>query len=45
MIPNPLKSIQTWFFELIEDAIGEKTMKRYKDEIEKKNKVQKKENQ
>ena len=32
---NPLK---TWFFELIEDAIGSKAMKKFNDEEEKKNK-------
>ena len=33
---NPLK---TWFFELIEDAIGSKAMKQFKkEEEEKKNK-------
>ena len=30
---NPLK---TWFFELIEDAIGSKAMKQFKKEEEKK---------
>ena len=28
---NPIK---TWFFELIEDAIGSKAMKQFKDEEE-----------
>ena len=32
---NPIK---TWFFELIEDAIGSKAMKQFKDEEESKNK-------
>ena len=31
---NPLK---TWFFELIEDAIGSKAMEQFKKEEEKKN--------
>ena len=31
---NPIK---TWFFELIEDAIGSKAMKQFKKEEEKKN--------
>ena len=31
---NPLK---TWFFELIEDAIGSKAMKQFNREEEKKN--------
>ena len=30
---NPIKS---WFFELIEDAIGSKAMKKFKEEEEKK---------
>jgi hypothetical protein len=30
---NPIK---TWFFELIEDAIGSKAMKQFKEEEEKK---------
>ena len=34
-MPNPIK---TWFFELIEDAIGSKAMKQFnKEEEEKKN--------
>ena len=37
---NLLEAIKTWFFELIEDAVGEKTMKKYKEEIDKKNKSQ-----
>ncbi len=37
---NLLKGMQTWFFELIEDAVGEKTMRKYKEEMEKKNKSQ-----
>ncbi len=32
---NPIK---TWFFELIEDAIGSKAMKQFKEEEEKKKK-------
>tara|TARA_B100000700_G_scaffold164276_1_gene181754 strand:+ start:170 stop:301 length:132 start_codon:yes stop_codon:yes gene_type:complete len=35
---NPFKSIKTWFFELIEDALGKKTMKKYEEEMDKKNK-------
>ena len=31
---NPIK---TWFFELIEDAIGSKAINQYKEEEEKKN--------
>ena len=31
---NPIK---TWFFELIEDAIGRKAMQQFKKEEEKKN--------
>ena len=31
---NPIK---TWFFELIEDAIGTKAMKQFKKEEDKKN--------
>ena len=31
---NPIK---TWFFELIEDAIGSKAMEQFKNEEEKKN--------
>ena len=31
---NPIK---TWFFELIEDAIGNKAMKQFKKEEEEKN--------
>ena len=34
MMKNPIK---TWFFELIEDAIGSKAMKQFKKEEEKKN--------
>ena len=39
---NPIK---TWFFELIEDAIGSKAMKQFKKEEEKNSnpKIQKKE--
>tara|TARA_Y100001968_G_scaffold267940_1_gene258100 strand:+ start:371 stop:505 length:135 start_codon:yes stop_codon:yes gene_type:complete len=33
---NPIK---TWFFELIEDAIGSKAMKQFKKEEEEKNKA------
>ena len=33
-MPNPIK---TWFFELIEDAIGTKAMKQFEKEEEKKN--------
>ena len=33
MMGNP---IRTWFFELIEDAIGSKAMKQFKKEEEKK---------
>ena len=33
-----LEALQNWFFELIEDAVGEKTMKRYREEMNKKNK-------
>ena len=31
-----LKTIRTWFFELIEDAIGTKAMKQFKKEEEEK---------
>ena len=34
-MPNPIK---TWFFELIEDAIGSKAMNQFNKEEEKKNK-------
>ena len=34
-MPNPIK---TWFFELIEDAIGSKAMKKFKEEEERKEK-------
>ena len=37
---NPIK---TWFFELIEDAIGSKAMKQFNKEEEKKNSNYKKE--
>ena len=37
---KPLESVKTWFFELIEDAVGEKTMKKYQEEMKKKNKPQ-----
>ena len=33
---NPIK---TWFFELIEDAIGSKAMKQFNKEEEEKNKL------
>ena len=40
---NPIKSIRTWFFELIEDAVGVKAMKQFKSEedkqIQSKNKI------
>ena len=29
---NPIKSIKTWFFELIEDALGSKAMKQFNTE-------------
>ena len=32
------KSIKRWFFELIEDAVGEETMKKYQEEMNKENK-------
>ena len=35
---NPIK---TWFFELIEDAIGSKAMKQFNKEEEKKTKLKK----
>ena len=35
---NPIERIKTWFFELIEDAVGTETMKKYKKEIEETNK-------
>ena len=34
-MPNPIK---TWFFELIEDAIGSKAMKQFKKEEDKEKK-------
>ncbi len=34
-------SIKTWFFELIEDAIGSKAMRKFKEEEEKKTKESK----
>ena len=37
---NPIK---TWFFELIEDAIGSKAMKQFNKEEEKKNPISKNE--
>ncbi len=42
-MPNPIEGIKNWFFELIEDAVGEKTMKKYKEEIERKSNDQKQE--
>jgi len=33
---NPFKGIRNWFFELIEDAVGKKTMEKYKEEMAKK---------
>ena len=36
MMGNPIK---TWFFELIEDAIGSKAMKQFKKEEQEKNKT------
>tara|TARA_Y100001968_G_scaffold331726_1_gene387418 strand:+ start:6538 stop:6672 length:135 start_codon:yes stop_codon:yes gene_type:complete len=41
---NLFDSLKTWFFELIEDALGEKTMKKYKEEITKKGESQKNDN-
>ena len=38
LIKNLRKIMKTWFFEFIEDAVGEKTLKKYKDEMNKKNK-------
>ena len=29
---NPIKALKNWFFELIEDAVGEKTMEKYREE-------------
>ena len=40
-MPNPIK---TWFFELIEDAIGSKAMKQFKKEEEDKKKPKSKNN-
>ena len=37
-------SIKTWFFELIEDAIGSKAMKQFKKEEEKKKSESNKQN-
>lgn len=37
-MPNPLQIIKNWFFDLIVDAVGEETMKKYKKEMEAKNK-------
>ena len=39
---NPIK---TWFFELIEDAIGSKAMKQFKKEEEDKKKLESNSNQ
>ncbi len=36
---NPLDSLKRWFFELIEDAVGEKTMKKYKQEMDNKKEI------
>ncbi len=36
---NPLRSIKNWFFELIEDALGEESMKKYMQEMDKKSKI------
>ena len=36
---NSLEGIKKWFFELIEDAVGEETMKKYNKEMEDKNKL------
>ena len=33
---NPIKSIKTWFFELIEDAVGAKAMRKFNAEEGKK---------
>tara|TARA_Y100001968_G_C19192840_1_gene636028 strand:- start:52 stop:189 length:138 start_codon:yes stop_codon:yes gene_type:complete len=33
-MPTLLERTRNWFFELIEDAVGEETMKKYKNEIE-----------
>tara|TARA_Y100001968_G_C19350868_1_gene714564 strand:+ start:786 stop:971 length:186 start_codon:yes stop_codon:yes gene_type:complete len=38
LMKDLLEALQNWFFELIEDAVGEKTMKRYREEMNKKNK-------
>ncbi len=35
---NPIKSVKTWFFDLIEDAVGAKAMKQFKTEEGKQNK-------
>ena len=34
---SPIKAVKTWFFELIEDAVGHKAMKQFKAEEDKKN--------
>ena len=39
---NPFRSISAWFFELIEDAVGKETMKKYKQEMDKKSKIKEK---
>ena len=31
---NPIKRIKIWFFELIEDAVGSKAMKKFEAEEE-----------
>tara|TARA_Y100001968_G_scaffold333339_1_gene395590 strand:- start:8342 stop:8473 length:132 start_codon:yes stop_codon:yes gene_type:complete len=31
---NLIKGIKTWFFELIEDAVGKETMKKYRKEMD-----------
>ena len=35
-----LDKVKIWFFELIEDSVGAKPMKKYRDEMDKKNKPQ-----
>ena len=39
---NPLQGIRNWFFELIEDAVGTKSMEKYKEEMTKKGKSKEK---
>tara|TARA_Y100001968_G_scaffold45994_1_gene36107 strand:- start:156 stop:293 length:138 start_codon:yes stop_codon:yes gene_type:complete len=41
---NLIQTIKTWFYELIEDAVGEKTMEKYKEEMAKKSNPQNEEN-